>query len=71
MFFKSENSHTNTQSTIPLRHPYHNNISLKDKTAKPAFKTYITCSQAPPAPTHANIQPCLTKPFHLYLVIFR
>jgi hypothetical protein len=53
------------------RHPYHNNISLKDKTAKPAFKTYITCSQAPPAPTHANIQPCLTKPFHLYLVIFR
>jgi hypothetical protein len=40
----------------------HNNISLKDKSAKPAFKTYITCYTPPPAPTHANIQHCLTKP---------
>ena len=49
-------------SLLPYRHPYHNNISLKDKSAKPAFKTYITCYTPPPAPTHANIQHCLTKP---------
>jgi hypothetical protein len=34
------------------RHPYHNNISLKDKTAKPAFKT--SCSYARKYSTLSN-----------------
>jgi GTP cyclohydrolase FolE2 len=60
------------QSLLPsIRQKHFTQLPNASPTKNTKPTTPALMHKSPPAPTHANIQACLIKPFHFYLVVFR